>query len=67
MLAGALTSRQTKGWVKSLQRNLGMQDVRIEGVPADSRIARVIFDADYRMKLIGIGKMAGVDGMKSFL
>lgn len=63
---GALRPSQTRGWVKSLQRNLGMQDVRIEGVPTDSRIARVIFEADYRMKLIGIGKLAGVDGVKSF-
>ena len=63
---GALRPSQTRGWVRALQRHLGMQDVRIEGVPADSRIARVIFEADYRMKLIGIGKLAGVDGMKSF-
>ena len=63
---GALRPNQTRGWVKALQRNLGMQDVRIEGVPTDSRIARVIFEADYRMKLIGIGKLEGVDGVKSF-
>lgn len=63
---GSLTPRQTFGFVKALQRNLGMQDVSINGVPEDSRIARVIFEADYRMKLIGIGKLNGVDGMMSF-
>lgn len=27
------------------------------GVPADSRVARVIVEADYRMKLVGINKL----------
>ena len=63
---GPIDARRTGSWVRSLQRKLGMQDVTINGVPANSRVARVIFEADYRMKLIGIGKLAGVNGMPSF-
>ena len=46
-----------KGWVNQLQKKLGRQDVEIWGGPSDSRVARVIVEADYRMKLIGIDKL----------
>ncbi len=54
---GPLRSGQAGRWAKQLGEKLGMQDVTIYGVPADSRVARVIVEADYRMKLIGIGKL----------
>jgi len=56
---GALTPRAVAPWASMLQRKLGLQDVEIYGVPVDSRVARVIVEADYRMKLIGIGKLEG--------
>ncbi|HKD37579.1 MAG TPA: DUF1598 domain-containing protein [Pirellulales bacterium] len=34
---------------------LGMADVRVFGLPANSHFAQVLVEADYRMKLIGIG------------
>ncbi|MDP1796097.1 MAG: DUF1598 domain-containing protein, partial [Planctomycetaceae bacterium] len=46
-----------RGFVNALQKKLGLQDVVVWGVPADSRVARVIVEADYRMKLIGIDKL----------
>jgi hypothetical protein len=49
--------KNTTGWVKQLQKKLGRQDVVVWGVPAESRVAQVIFEADYRMKLIGIDKL----------
>lgn len=54
---GALSSTAVRGWVNALQNKLGRQDVEVWGVPADSRAARVIVEADYRMKLIGIDKL----------
>ncbi|NOX56852.1 MAG: DUF1598 domain-containing protein, partial [Planctomycetes bacterium] len=54
-----------RNWVRQLQRQLGLQDIEIYGVPEDSRVARVIVEADYRLKLIGIGKMR-VPGIPSF-
>ena len=44
-------------WVDQLQTALGRQDISITGVPADSRVARVLVEADYKMKLIGIGTL----------
>jgi hypothetical protein len=34
---------------------LGMANVRVFGVPANTHLAKVLIEADYRMKLIGIG------------
>ena len=59
---GAISSVAVKGWVNALQHKLGRQDIEVWGVPGDSRVARVIVEADYRMKLIGIDKLdAGKD------
>ncbi len=55
---GPLSSGSTRFWAKQLGEKLGRQDIEIYGVPADSRAARVIVEADYRMKLIGIGKLS---------
>ena len=54
---GPISDKATRGWVNQLQQKLGRQDVVVWGVPADSRVARVIVEADFRMKMIGIGRM----------
>lgn len=38
-----------------MKQSLGMQTISIKGVPANTRFAHVLVEADYRMKLIGIG------------
>lgn len=38
-----------------MAKRLGMQDVRIWGVPAESHFGNVLVEADYRMKLISLG------------
>lgn len=40
---------------EALRENLGLQTVTIQGVPATTHFAQVLVEADYRMKLIGIG------------
>lgn len=45
--------------MRELQRRLGRQDVVIQGIPPDSRVAQVLVAADYRMKLIGVGQVDG--------
>ena len=55
----------TRRFVAGLGRALGEQDVVYNGVPADSRVARVIAEADYRMKLIGIDTVRG-GGIRSY-
>ena len=46
-----------RNYTRQLKEKLGTQDITLYGVPDTSRVARVLIEADYRMKLIGIGKM----------
>jgi hypothetical protein len=41
--------------VQGLKESLGLQTVTINGVPPKTHFAQVMVEADYRMKLIGIG------------
>jgi hypothetical protein len=41
--------------VDGLRTSMGLQDIRVGGVPATTHFAQVLIEADYRMKLIGIG------------
>lgn len=63
---GPLDSRRTATWARQLGETLGRQDIEIYGVPATSRAARVIVEADYRMKLIGIDKLEPVASIPSY-
>jgi hypothetical protein len=50
-----------------MREALGMANVRVFGVPADSHFAQVLVEADYRMKLIGIGLEPPPVQMATFL
>lgn len=54
---GPLAKGGSRGFAQQLENRLGLQDVVVQGIPLDSRAARVIVEADYRMKLIGIDKL----------
>lgn len=41
--------------VDGLRESLGLQTITVGGVPASTHFAQVMVEADYRMKLIGIG------------
>jgi hypothetical protein len=49
------TPGDTQSIVTGLRTALGMQNIRVGGIPANSHFAHVMIEADYRMKLIGIG------------
>ncbi|MEM7810458.1 MAG: DUF1598 domain-containing protein [Planctomycetota bacterium] len=46
----------TKRFAREIEARLGRQDVEVNGVPAHSRVARVIVEADYLMKLVGVDR-----------
>ena len=50
-----LNPRQTPQLVRGMQKALGLQEVTIQGVSPRTHFAQVLVEADYRMKLIGIG------------
>lgn len=52
----------------AMEKALGPQRVTVGGVPADSRFARVLVAADYRMKRIGMGlEESGIEELPSYL
>jgi hypothetical protein len=53
---------------RGMEEALGPQSVRVGGVPAHSRFARVLVAADYRMKRIGMGlEPSGLTELPSYL
>ncbi|EMI53903.1 DUF1598 domain-containing protein [Rhodopirellula sallentina] len=54
-VGGRANRGDTMRLVQGLKQNLGLQTVTIKGIPAATHFARVLVEADYRMKLIGIG------------
>jgi len=61
------TPNNTEFITKGLKESLGLQSVRLTGVPGKSHFAQVLVEADYRMKLIGIGlEPTPIKGMQSY-
>lgn len=52
---GGVTPADDKRIAMGLRESLGMQTVTIKGVSPKTHFAQVLVEADYRMKLIGIG------------
>ncbi len=54
-MRGPVGARDVEPLAMALKNNLGLQTVSIKGIPTATHFARVLVEADYRMKLIGIG------------
>ena len=54
-IGSTATPNDTQYIVNGLQTNLGLQTITINGVSPKTHFAQVLIEADYRMKLIGIG------------
>lgn len=54
-LGGRAVPSQTRLITTGLRKSLGMQKITLNGVPGDTHFAQVLVEADYRMKMIGIG------------
>ena len=53
--------------VEGLRDSLGLQVVTLGGIPASTHFAQIMVEADYRMKLIGIGLEQAPVKIKSYL
>jgi hypothetical protein len=62
-----LEPSQRDKWIAKLREMLGKQDIEVFGVDPATRVARVMVEADYHMKLIGMGLAEGTDGVDSYL
>lgn len=62
-----LAPGRRKQWLGELRDTVGKQNIEIFGIDPTSRVASVLVEADYHMKLIGMGLADGVDGVDSYL
>jgi hypothetical protein len=58
---------QRQQWLSEVRDAIGRQDIRVYGIDPRTRVGRVLVEADYRMKLVGIGLEEGVPGLTSYL
>ncbi len=58
---------QRGAWLDQLRAQLGRQKIEFAGIDPHSRVAQVMLEADYRMKLVGIGLEDGTLGVPSYL
>jgi len=65
--ATPLRADRRDAWIGELRERLGRQDVSVFGIDPRSRPARVLVEADYRMKRVGIGLEPGPLGVPSYL
>ena len=64
-----LTTSKLKGkaWRTEIRNALGQQDIEIYGIQPTTHTAYVLVEADYRMKLIGMGLESSIDQVPSYL
>jgi Protein of unknown function (DUF1598) len=63
----ALRPGQRDKWLGEFRDAVGRQDITVHGISPQTRAARVIVEADYRMKLVGLGLEEGTVGVQSYL
>jgi hypothetical protein len=62
-----LKPRQLDQWLAQLREKLGRQEIEIDGIDSGTRAGRVLVEADYRMKLVGMGLEEGMLDVPSYL
>lgn len=62
-----IRASQRNAWLEGLRASVGRQDVAVYGIEANNRTARILVEADFRMKLIGMGLEKGTAGVPSYL
>ncbi len=63
----ALKPGQRDRWLNEIREALGRQDITMYGIDRRTHAGRVLVEADYRMKLVGIGLEEGALGVSSYL
>lgn len=61
------SATQRTKWLEEVRSAIGRQDIRVYGIDPRTHAGRVLIEADYRMKLVGIGLEEGVPGLSSYL
>lgn len=59
--------RGQQKWATDLRAAMGEQNVSVFGIPASSHLAKVLIEADLKMKMIGMGTLPSIDAVPSYL
>lgn len=62
----ATTTLSGKNWSRELRNTLGQQDIEVFGIDPTTHAARVLVEADYRMKLLGMGLEESIPEVPSY-
>jgi hypothetical protein len=62
-----LKTGQRQKWLAEFRSAMGQQDITVHGIDPRTRAGRILIEADYRMKLVGIGLEEGTLGIASYL
>jgi hypothetical protein len=65
--ATPLKPGQRGAWLMKLRDQMGRQSILVDGVDPRTRVAQVLVEADYRMKLVGMGLEPGTVDVPSYL
>lgn len=63
----SLRPGQRTQWLEQLRRAVGTQDIEVFGVDPQSHVAQTLVEADYRMKLVGLGLEDAPPGLLNYL
>ncbi len=63
----ASTSLKGRKWSDKAKSKLGKQDIEVFGIPRGTHTARVLVEADYRMKLLGMGLEKSIPEIPSYM
>jgi hypothetical protein len=62
-----LSPTRRESWLEEVRKQMGPQTISVDGIDPQTRVAQVIVEADYRMKLVGIGLEDGTLNVPSYL
>jgi hypothetical protein len=62
-----LRTGEREKWLNEFRTAMGRQDIEMYGIDRRTHAGRVLIEADYRMKLVGIGLEEGTPGVASYL
>jgi hypothetical protein len=65
--AAPLKPGQRPAWLKKIREQMGRQTITVDGIDPRTRVAKVLVEADYRMKLVGMGLEEGTVDVPSYL
>ncbi len=63
----AAGAARREAWLKQVRNHLGKQRIDVDGVDPRTRTGQTLVEADYHMKLIGMGLEPGTPGVISYL